>query len=88
LSFLLQSVGPTAPDSIIVDTIPVPAVASIHVIPEAVELLVGESVQMCAILEFTDGMTALGIPEGGWTDADALAYCENEYQQWLTQRTL
>jgi hypothetical protein len=69
---------PDAPDSVIVDSSMV--VAAIYILPDSVEILVGETFQFCAVAEMLDGSTGLASPN------DTMQVCQDRYADWLSLR--
>lgn len=84
-AFEMPYLPPSPPDSVTTDTLPPIQLTALHVRPQNVVMTMGDSVQFCAIGEFSDGTHGiLGYADlGPWAQSE----CDTQYLLWQTERS-
>ncbi len=85
MSFTLVPAGPNAPDSVVVDTLPTLPLPSAQVVdvvvyPQNRSVSVGDTVQFCAFLQYSDSSWDAGGPFSSFTHQ---TYCASKLDQYL-----
>jgi len=84
-AFEMPYLPPSPPDSVFTDTVPPIELTALHVRPQNVIVAQGDSVQFCAIGEFSDGTSVIFdyAELGPWAQSE----CDVQYALWQSERS-